>query len=143
MSILKHCNTCDQTKPIDSFAKHSQKIDGHMYTCKDCRRAKHKTKYDNDPDYRASYRNSKLKHKYGIDIDEYEALMQLQAGGCAICGGLHSKGLNLVVDHDHQTGEVRGLLCDKCNSGIGLFGDDITKLRLAIRYLELGGVYHH
>ena len=60
-----------------------------------------------------------------------------QGDGCAICGGVNDPpGRRLAIDHDHVTGQVRGLLCYRCNSAIGLFKDDVTVLRRAILYLE-------
>ena len=70
---------------------------------------------------------SRLRSKYGIDVEEYETLIQ----ECSICGSKDQ----LVVDHNHKTGEVRGILCRKHNIGIGMFDDDPNVLRRAISYL--------
>jgi hypothetical protein len=65
-----------------------------------------------------------------------------QEGLCAICGkpetaqGKHSVVKSLAVDHDHETGEIRGLLCSRCNNGIGHFGDNVELMKKAIEYLE-------
>lgn len=59
-----------------------------------------------------------------------------QSSLCAICGQTCSTGQRLCVDHDHATGKMRGLLCRKCNSGLGQFGDDPEMLRAALSYLE-------
>lgn len=83
-----------------------------------------------------------LRRDYGLSIEEYERLHELQEGRCAICGnpetGLHGRygtPLQLAVDHDHQTSQVRGLLCVFCNRGLGLFRDDPARLRAALAYL--------
>lgn len=79
-----------------------------------------------------------LKTKYGITVEQYEALLEKQGHKCAICGKPHSvvpyKRLN--VDHDHKTGKVRGMLCHDCNLAIGFFLDDVSLLEAAIRYLQ-------
>lgn len=72
--------------------------------------------------------------KYGLLPGEYLAMEQNQFGRCAICGQTPKRGL--VVDHDHETGDVRGLLCFSCNSGLGFFRDNIRLLAGAIVYLE-------
>jgi len=67
----------------------------------------------------------------------YVELLNKQGGGCAICGAIANKsGKRLPVDHCHNTGKNRGILCDKCNRGVGLMNDDPTLLRKAIAYLE-------
>lgn len=67
----------------------------------------------------------------------YDELCRLQGGVCAICGRAPKAGKHLHVDHDHETGEVRGLLCFSCNVGIGNFGNDVERLQRAIDYLEM------
>lgn len=76
-----------------------------------------------------------IEDKYGLDEEQYLALLEDQDGGCGICGG---KQTRFVVDHDHKTNVVRGLLCDPCNRGIGQFNDDVSKLQRAIEYLKGG-----
>ena len=74
---------------------------------------------------------------YGIGYAEYNELFEEQAGECAICGA-HQNDLDrpLFIDHDHDTGDVRGLLCMKCNSALGLFQDDASNLQRAVKYLN-------
>jgi len=76
-----------------------------------------------------------LKSLYGITVEQYEAMLELQNGVCAICGGINTRKLKLAVDHDHDTGKVRGLLCDRCNRGIGLLRDS-NNITNALKYLE-------
>ena len=80
-------------------------------------------------------REHQLENKYGISLKEYNTLLDAQDGVCAICFGVE-KNKKLSVDHNHDTGEVRGLLCHKCNSGIGLLGDKVDALQRAIDYLK-------
>lgn len=77
----------------------------------------------------------KIKKRYGLTVDAYEELLARQGGRCAICGGKQIHERNMSVDHDHETNEVRGLLCDYCNRGLGLFRDDPERLIAAARYL--------
>ena len=80
--------------------------------------------------------------KQGVSNQHYLALFEAQDGKCAICGvteghrSKNSKVCRLAVDHDHRTGQVRGLLCNSCNRGLGRFKDSIENLEAAIRYLK-------
>lgn len=78
--------------------------------------------------------NTILKNKYGITIDEYKEILKKQGGVCAICKKSETKR-NLSVDHCHKTGKIRGLLCKKCNSGIGLLCDSKEIVSSALIYL--------
>jgi hypothetical protein len=78
-----------------------------------------------------------LKSNYGISLEEYERMLACQGGRCAICGSTDPCGKpTFAVDHDHVTGEVRALLCNKCNPAIGMLGDDPERLEAAARYLR-------
>lgn len=73
--------------------------------------------------------------RYGLTYADYVEMLAAQNGGCRICGQAPGKR-RLAVDHDHQTGKVRGLLCGRCNSGLGFFQDDSARMRQAIAYLD-------
>lgn len=82
---------------------------------------------------------------YGITAEEYDRILALQGGACAVCGqdepnahGRTGRKFRLAVDHCHVTNEVRGLLCQRCNRAIGLLNDDIGLLEAAIGYLKRG-----
>lgn len=78
-----------------------------------------------------------LKRAYGISFEDYKAMEVAQDGKCKICGGTTLyRGTRFAVDHCHITGKVRGLLCTKCNSGLGMFNDDINLISAAISYLR-------
>jgi hypothetical protein len=87
-------------------------------------------------------KDNKLNRTYGISLEEYKIMAYKQSGVCLICGkepienGNNGTNNILVVDHNHTTGKVRGLLCGKCNKAIGLLHDDISILKSAIEYLE-------
>lgn len=82
-----------------------------------------------------------LRRNYGLELKDYRRMRDEQQGRCAICGGegfLMGKKhkMKLVVDHDHKTGAVRGLLCHNCNRALGLFHDDVNVFTNAIQYLK-------
>jgi hypothetical protein len=81
---------------------------------------------------RISDRKSHLKRKYGLTLEDFDRMLADQNGGCAICG---TQGVD-HVDHSHTTGEVRGILCFRCNAAIGQLDDDPERARALARYLE-------
>lgn len=89
------------------------------------------------PDKVASQRRAVTLARYGLTHAEYQRLLEKQGGGCAICrsNDPHHWSRRFQVDHDHKTGAVRGLLCSGCNGGLGLFKDDLERLRAAIHYI--------
>ena len=80
-------------------------------------------------------RDAQLRAKYSITEEIYEKILVTQKGVCAICGN-HQRYKRLAVDHSHKTGQVRGLLCENCNRGLGRFFDSTFRLRNAANYLE-------
>ncbi len=81
---------------------------------------------------------ARLKRKYNLSIEEYEILIESQNNSCKVCG-THAKNNikgKLYIDHCHTTGKVRGLLCMKCNSALGLLNDDKTLVQKLINYLS-------
>jgi len=82
-------------------------------------------------------KNNDLYKKYGITLEDYNKMHKEQDGKCKICDKEESyKGYSLAVDHCHETGEIRGLLCSTCNRALGMFKDSITNLQNAINYLK-------
>jgi hypothetical protein len=74
----------------------------------------------------------------GLTREQWQVIYNKQNGRCAICGKSQDKlGYKLQIDYDHGIGKVRGLLCRKCNMGIGMFGEDVENIQKAIRYLEI------
>lgn len=86
----------------------------------------------------ARKRKAHLKKEFGITSADYEDMLAAQNGVCAICGtnSPSPHRVNFYIDHNHVTGAVRGLLCSKCNAGLGQFQDDVKLLAKAISYLE-------
>ena len=93
------------------------------------------------PEKVSHYSRQRKLCRYALTSEQYDALLTAQNGVCAICHKPERAKLNgtvksLAIDHDHATGKVRGLLCQKCNRGIGQFNDDPKLLRGAADYLE-------
>lgn len=90
--------------------------------------------------HKEKYMAYKMKDAYGLELNDYYALVTKQNGLCAICGEkpkqITGKSRRLHIDHDHATGKIRGLLCHKCNNGLGCMDDNIQKLESAIKYLN-------
>lgn len=86
-------------------------------------------------------RELQLLNKYGITLDIYHSILRSQGGRCAVCSTEQCvTGKNFAVDHDHNTGNVRGLLCQRCNTGIGKFRDDPEILSNALAYVTGRGL---
>jgi hypothetical protein len=157
---VKTCKVCGIAKPLDDFYANKGGRDGRRPECKTCHLAVRKAKYDANPrpyiervlkwqrenrdaylakqrEYKESGRKaisdrkSHLKRKYGLTLEEFDALLAAQGGGCAICGKPDPDN----VDHDHITGRVRGILCWNCNVGVGQFEDSEDRLAAALTYL--------
>lgn len=83
-----------------------------------------------------TYWKRDIKNKYGITAEEFREMLFQQENKCAICGNEFLTSKAPCIDHDHETGKIRGILCNGCNSGIGFLKDSIENLRNAALYLE-------
>jgi len=133
---MKECNICKEKKPYEFFVKRNNRVNGYQPYCKDCHNKKSRSEYCSN-----KMKDYDLKRQYGIDLNEYELMFSNQKGCCAICETHiskinHKHKKNLCVDHNHETNKIRGLLCDKCNRGLGLFCDDENLLLKAVKYLK-------
>ena len=99
----------------------------------------HHKKKMQDPEYKKYFNDlnwaRNLMVKFGITAAEYHSMLEAQNGVCAICLGVNKNGKRLSVDHNHETGKVRGLLCQRCNLCIGQFEEDQGTLLRAVDYL--------
>lgn len=116
---------------------------GRLKLCGEClrkaaRKRARNAKYYEKPKYKIRCRKWRLETYYGLSLENYETMLKVQNGVCAICGKTNGKK-PLVVDHSHRLNKIRGLLCDKCNRAIGTFNDDPHILQKAILYLKDGG----
>lgn len=148
---IKLCRKCQESKPLNDFFRSDRSADGYAYQCKECVRKYRRERYAGNSEAilrkNYQYRHNKktidgrrermLQQKYGLSLDQYEALLIAQDYKCKICK--HEEGergrAKLAVDHDHKTGKIRGLLCDPCNRGIGMLLDDPNIILNAYQYI--------
>lgn len=166
---VKRCCTCDDLKPLSEFHNRKESIDGHRNDCKECRKTGRTRDYDAStkrcsgcdrrlpkteeyfrPTTKTKWgfntkcrecvreygRTRHYKERYGLSIKEVEDIKELKSQCCEICGDDENR---LVVDHCHTSGEVRGVLCDSCNLGLGSFRESKENLISAISYLNYRG----
>lgn len=113
-----YCADCRTKKQREYYHKNKDRI----------REQQNKKYYKRREDVLKRQREANIRKKYGMSVEEYDEAVSTC---CGICG----KEDNLVMDHDHSTGEVRGVLCSKCNVGIGLLGDSAENVKAALEYL--------
>lgn len=133
----KLCKACDTLKPLVDFA-FANKSEGirHPY-CKECANFRR----HNNPAYAEARRRATLKNSYGITLEYYNKLLVEQEGKCKICktttpGNARCKNFN--VDHDHETGKIRGLLCGPCNLKVGYVEKTPELLEQILLYIKKG-----
>lgn len=129
------CNKCGKEKDSSEFyIKKNGKV--HSYVCKECVKERYKQWRNNNLSQSSeTKRKYMLLKRYDITIEEYEEMFNRQEGKCAICG-IHENDTKpgpfgikrLCVDHDHNTGEVRKLLCNNCNSRLGWY--ELNKINI-------------
>lgn len=150
---MKYCSRCQETKAKNGFYRAKRKSDGCSCYCKKCSKEIRKVRYASDPErFKAEAREHRIKNpyqphppgwwrdreyqkKYGISIADYDRMFARQSGCCSICQK-QTPGVHLHIDHNHETGNVRSLLCLTCNAGLGHFRDDVGLLKDAIKYLR-------
>jgi len=146
----KQCPKCKNILSEDKFNK-SNRRDGLQTYCRSCHNSIQREKYNNDPmakvkrQLRAgrrkslkpeAQRRSELKRLYGITLEQYVEMFVKQNEVCAVCKNSCITKKSLSVDHDHETGKVRGLLCNRCNRALGMFMDDENILLSAAAYVK-------
>jgi len=143
MPTMKMCILCKTAKPFEDFydgykAKKQRYATNKKYLhsrCKECDHARVKIYHKNN---RAKVTKQQLishrRRRYGLTEEKYNNMILSQNNLCAICNKSSRKTLH--IDHSHKTGEVRGLLCNNCNTGIGFFKEDISIFTRAIKYLS-------
>jgi hypothetical protein len=131
----KQCSSCKEKKYLKDFSKNKNRPDGHHTQCKVCR-----SKYK--PSEESRLKNNERLRRWnrfktsGFTQEDYDNKLKEQDYKCAICKTSDSGSMAFHADHDHATGQKRGVLCHKCNTGLGLLKDDINVLCSAIEYLN-------
>jgi Recombination endonuclease VII len=126
--------TCGVEKRITEFYMRDKKTGRRHSVCKECDKARVKARHQANPE---RTRNNDLKRNYGITLQEHQEMYESQSGRCAICKKEgDGKWKKLCVDHDHETGKVRQLLCRRCNMILGQVYDNISLLEEHIKYLQ-------
>lgn len=129
----KVCRVCGKSKSISEFYKDRTRIDSFRGDCKECASDYSKTSQHK---HQKINRGHRLKRVFGITLEEYDRLFESQKGVCAICGKPDMTGRRLAIDHNHQTGEIRGLLCGMCNVTLGRVQESAELLKRMIEYLN-------
>ena len=160
---MKKCTHCKIEKPLSDFYQVANGVKGVRPRCKECMALIERAKYASDEEFRqrklnmqavkmrtdekfrlrhrASNRKNHLRRSYGLTQETFDAMLSAQGGGCAICKTKQEygeQGTRMVVDHCHSTNEIRGILCDLCNTALGKFHDNVLLLNSAIAYLTKG-----
>lgn len=130
---MKICKSCGNEYPQEQFTKNKMAKSGYGSKCLSCERQRGKAKRNKTP---ISAREAQLRNKYGITNQVYIDLAVGQDHRCKLCCVKTEETLH--VDHCHESGIVRGLLCRACNTGLGFFKDNVETLKRAIIYVELG-----
>lgn len=154
-----HCTKCDLWLAPEMFTINRARKNGLNVWCKYCMAAYRVAHREQNAVYQREYRKKNpdacrerdkdkyqnrgrfyhIKRRYGLTKDQFQMMLQSQGGVCAICVQSCQTKDHLSVDHDHRTGQVRGLLCHRCNTLLGKSEDNPTILREAALYLERGG----
>jgi len=137
LNALPICGRCGESKGLRFMSKSNPR------RCKMCARIEMRQWIAANPSsWERSRREFHLRKHYRINIDEYERILAEQEGACAICGQppKDRRGFRPHIDHCHETGKVRGILCGRCNKGLGALKDDPEIVRRALKYLlgEIG-----
>jgi len=162
---VKRCRKCGGDKPLSEFYRQKGRRDGYRNDCKACFSARSKQWYLRNREHaiaqvqawqranpervkatrkaarsrrRPIDRDARLRRVFGLSSEQYEAMLAEQGGGCALCRRTPPPGRSLHVDHHHESGVVRGLLCFSCNAAMGQLREDKLLIADSIVYLARG-----
>ena len=136
---MKNCPTCKEDKPIQDYWK-------GQYSCISCTKEKQKNRWASRSPKKRLYQH--LKYKYGVTEKELAETLEKQNNACAICKELlpdllvyENRRRGYAIDHNHDSGEFRGILCTHCNTLLGMAKDNEEILLAAVDYLQVNGTY--
>jgi hypothetical protein len=137
----KKCSKCEEVKSLSEFSRNSAARDGHLSRCKVCKAEYDRLRWDANRDEllvknRQRYHEQGKLWKYGITNEQWAVLFEKQGECCSICKTKSPNKNQWCTDHDHATGQVRGILCHHCNRALGLLGDSSSNLLSALEYLR-------
>ena len=133
---MKSCRECGEDLVVgDNWSEGRAKAYNNI--CQPCNNTRLKDWRKKNPELQKKLtRKGRLMSQYGITVEDYDNMYESQGGCCDICGRHQTEFQSrLAVDHDHETGAVRSLLCGPCNMSIGLLGDDIATVKEALNNL--------
>lgn len=138
---ISRCKRCKRQQEKQWASRNKSTIAKYAKRYSSTEAAKSKyAAYKQSNNGKIAIQHNHLKKCYGLSPEQYAELVERSNNKCELCGGSlvpgKKGGRSLVVDHDHDTGRVRGLIHSTCNSGLGMFNDDIAMLKKAILYLE-------
>lgn len=147
----KLCTECELVKPVDQFNRSGRNRNGLQFACKSCQKERHRDWYvrnserviartkqwavDNPEKVKAFSQRGSRRRRYGLTSTEYDQMLESQDSMCAGCGDPFGD-TTPHVDHDHETGRVRGLLCGSCNKTLGMAFESTERLLGLVRYLR-------
>ena len=142
--LTKVCRICKEARKLDAFYVRPKSIDGLRHECKKCHGKNGRKNYlRRKPAIDEKLRTQHLMRQYKMTPEQWQGLYDSQEGKCAICCCAEMKYNNkskttqkLCADHDHTTGKVRGLACNRCNTILGRVNEDVNLLRAMLAYLE-------
>lgn len=132
--LSRVCKQCGKTQPIVEFYFYNKKKQIRRRICKSCHVKQVRLYYQ---DNKAAKRDFQLQNKYGIDLGDAYLMEEEQGGKCALCD-YEFKDDDFVVDHNHNTGKVRALLCQSCNITVGQFETNRHRITQILGYIQDG-----
>lgn len=139
--LSKKCTVCKKDTLLTEYYNKASSKDGKYSRCRSCDQIARKAWRTKHPiRSKESARRRQLKFVYGITEEDYQRMLVEQGGACAICQATENKYAgefrSFAIDHNHDTGDIRGLLCNQCNRGLGMLGDTVESLNRVVAYLE-------
>lgn len=133
--MIKKCSTCQETKSLEDFNKNRSSKTGYHNQCRPCTKLWKPSPEALKEARRKTREWNRLKFT-GFTQEDFKSKLEEQNGVCAICGTDDPGKLDFCADHDHETMQKRGVLCRKCNAGLGQFNDNPELIAKAIEYLS-------